>query len=118
MKPFSMTPQLYPTSHLYWSLYTPREGVDEPPTHEITLYGERTKLTPLPIAIPATISFLGVAETPENTTELSVIGENLGDTEWNRVFGLVGDNLSKVHTIGSLEGVWEGTFMVSFVHFG
>jgi len=113
MKLFSVGAHCYPIGHLPWTDYTPREGAADPPSHEMTLYGERVKLTPLPIAIPATISYLGIAETLENKNELSVIGNNLGDTEWNRVFGLIDNNLSKVHTIGSLEGVWEGAFTVS-----
>jgi len=116
MKLFSVGAHCYPVGHLPWTDYAPREGADDPPSHETTLYGERVKLTPLPIAIPATISYLGIAETHENKNELSFIGKNLGDTEWNRVFGLIDNNLSKVHTIGSLEGVWEGVFTVSRIH--
>jgi hypothetical protein len=113
MKLFSVGAHCYPIGHLSWMDFTPREGADDPPSYETILYGERVKLTPLPIAIPATISYLGIAETLENKNELPVIGNNPGDTEWNRVFGLIDSNLSKVHTIGSLEGVWEGTFTVS-----
>jgi hypothetical protein len=117
MKLFSMGAHRYPISHLSWTDYAPHEDSNNPPSYETTLYGERVKLTPLPVAIPATISYLSIAETfektLENKTELSVIGNNLGDTEWNRVFGLINNNLSRVHTIGSLEGVWEGTFTVS-----
>lgn len=118
MKLFSVGAQPYPIGYLHWTRYTPGEGDGDPPSYEITLYGEQTKLTPLPIAIPATICYLGITETFENTTELSAIGKNIGDTEWNRVFGLINSNLSKVHTIGSLEGVWEGMFTVSCVQFG
>ena len=113
MKLFSMGAHRYPISHLSWTDYAPHEDSEYLPSYETTLYGERVKLTPLPVAIPATISYLSIAETLENQTELSVIGNNLGDTEWNRVFGLINNNLSKVHMIGSLEGVWEGTFTVS-----
>ena len=115
MKLFSVGAHYYPIAHLSWTDYTPREGADSPPSYEMTLYGERMKLTPLPIAIPATISYLSIAETLENKNELSAIGNNLGDTEWNRVFGLIDNNISRVHTIGSLEGFWEGTFTVSSI---
>jgi len=110
MKIFSVGAHYYPIGHLPWTDYTPREGGYHPPSYEMTLYGEQVKLTPLPIAIPATISYLSIAETLENKNQLSAIGNNLGDTEWNRVLGLVDNKLSKVHTIGSLEGVWEGAF--------
>lgn len=113
MKLFSVGAHYYPIGHLPWTDYTPREGGYHPPSYEMTLYGEQVKLTPLPIAIPATISYLSIAETLENKNQLSAIGNNLGDTEWNRVLGLVDNKLSKVHTIGSLEGVWEGAFTVS-----
>ena len=115
MKLFSVGVHCYPIGHLSWTNYTPREGTNDPPYYEMTLYGERVRLTPLPIAIPATISYLGIAETLENKNEPPVIANNLGDTEWNRVFGLIDSNLSKVHTIGSLEGVWEGPFTVSHI---
>ena len=113
MKLFSVGAHCYPIGHLSWADYAPRQDADDPPSYEMTLYGERTKLAPLPIAIPATISYLSIAETLENKGELTGIGNNLGDAEWNRVFGLIDNNLSKVHTIGSLEGFWEGTFTVS-----
>lgn len=115
MKVFSVGAHYYSIGHLPWTEYTPREGAEDAPSYGMTLYGEQVKLTPLPVAIPATISYLGIAETLETETEngLTVIGNNLGDTEWNRVFGLIDNNLSKVHTIGSLEGVWEGVFTVS-----
>jgi len=113
MKLFSAGAHCYPISHLSWADYAPCQDADDPPFYEMTLYGERTKLTPLPIAIPATISYLSIAETLENKAELFAIGNNFGDAEWNRVFGLIDNNLSKVHTIGSLEGIWEGTFTVS-----
>ena len=113
MKLFSVGAHYYPIGHLSWADYAPRQGADDPPSYEMTVYGEKMKLTPLPIAIPATISYLSIAETLESKKELSAIGTNLGDAEWNRVFGLIDNNLSKVHTIGSLEGVWEGTFTVS-----
>ena len=118
MKLFSVGAHHYPLGHLPWTDYTPREGTYGPPAYEMTLYGEQVTLTPLPIAIPATISYLGIAETLENKSQLSTVGNNLGDTEWNRVFGLVDNKLSKVHTIGNLEGVWEGAFTVSlrFTH--
>ena len=115
MKLFSVAAHFYPIGHLPWTDYTPHEDTKSPPSYEITLYGEQIRLTPLPIAIPATISYLGISETLENTNELAAIGKNLGDTEWNRVFGLIDNNLSKVHAIGSLEGIWEGTFTVSRV---
>ena len=115
MKLFSVGAHCYPIGHLSWTDYTPRESADDPPSYKTTLYGEPVKLTPLPIAIPATISYLGIAETLEKKNERSVIGKNLGDTEWNRVFGLIGNDLSKVHTMGSLEGVWEGAFTVSHI---
>ena len=113
MKLFSVGAHYYPFCHLPWADYTPQEGADPLPSYEMTLFGERVKLTPLPIAIPATISYLSIAEALENKSQLSAIGNNLGDTEWTRVFGLVDNNLSKVHAIGSLEGVWEGAFTVS-----
>ena len=113
MKLFSVGAHCYPIGHLSWTDYTPHESADDPPFYKMTLYGKPVKLTPLPIAIPATLSYLGIAETLENKNEPSVIGNNLGDTEWNRVFGLVDNDLSKVHTIGSLEGIWEGAFTVS-----
>jgi len=113
MKLFSVGAHCYPIAHLSWTDYTPLEGADDLPSHEISLYGERVKLTPLPIAIPATIAYLGITETLENKNELSAIGKNLGDTEWNRVFGPSNSNLSRLHTIGSLEGIWEGAFTVS-----
>jgi len=112
MKLFSVGAHCYPIGHLSWADYAPSQGAEDPPSHEMTLYGEKMKLTPLPIAIPATISYLSLADSLENKTELSAIGNNLGDTEWNRVFGLIGNNLSNVHTIGSLDGFWEGTFTV------
>jgi len=112
MKLFSVGAHCYPICHLPWTDYTQHEGVDDPPSYETTLYGERVRLTPLPIAIPATISYLGIAEALKKGNGLAVIGNNLGDTEWNRVSGLIGNDLSKVHTIGSLEGVWEGAFTV------
>ena len=115
MKLFSVGAHYYPICRLPWTNYTPREGNDDPQPYEMTLYGERVKPIPLPLAVPATISYLGIAETLENKNQWSAIGENLGDNEWNRVFGLVDNSLSKVHTIGSLEGVWEGTFTVSHV---
>jgi hypothetical protein len=114
MKLFSVGAHYYPIDHLSWTDYAPQQGATDPPSYETTLYGERVKLTPLPIAIPATISYLGLEEALENGNQLSAIGKNLGDTEWNRVLGLV-DNISKVHAIGSLEGVWEGAFTVSRV---
>lgn len=113
MKLFSVGAHYYPISHLSWADYTPREGAYEPPSYQMTLYGEQVKLTPLPIAIPATISYLGIAETLENKSQMSAVGNSFGDAEWNRVFGLVDNKLTKVHTIGSLEGVWEGAFTVS-----
>jgi len=113
MKLFSLGAHRYPIGHLSWTEYTPHESDNDPPFYKMTLYGELVKLTPLPIAIPATISYLGMAVTLEKKNELSVIGKNLGDAEWNRVFGLIGNDLSKVHTMGSLEGVWEGAFTVS-----
>lgn len=112
MKLFSVGAHYYPIAHLPWTDYTPQKGAYDPPSYQMTLYGEQVKLTPLPIAIPATISYLGIAETLEHKSQLSAIENNLGDTEWNRVFGLVGNEISKVHTIGSLEGVWEGLFTV------
>jgi hypothetical protein len=112
MKLFSVGVHCYPIGHLSWTDYAPRKSAEDPPSYKMTLYGERVKLTPLPIAIPATISYLGIAETLEKRNELSAIGNNLGDTEWNRVFGLIDNDLSKVHKIGSLEGVWEGAFTV------
>jgi len=115
MKLFSVGAHCYPIGHLSWADYAPRQDTEDPPSYEMTLYGERTKLTPLPIAIPATISYLSIAEMLENKGELSAIGNNLGDAEWNRVFGLIDNNLSKVHIIGSLEGIWEGTFTVSSI---
>ena len=115
MKLFAVGAHCYPIGHLSWTDYAPRESADDPPSYEMTLYGEQVKLTPLPIAVPATISYLGIAEMLENKDELSVVGNNLGDTEWNRVFGLINNDLSKVHTIGSLEGVWEGVFTVSCI---
>lgn len=115
MKLFSAGAHRYPISHLSWTSYTPRESAWDSPYYEMSLYGERVKLTPLPIAIPATISYLGIAEMFENKNELSAIGNNLGDSEWNRVFGLIDNSLSTVHTIGSLEGVWEGVFTVSSI---
>ena len=113
MKLFSVGAHCYPIGHLSWTDYTPRESADDPPSYKMTLYGEPVKLTPLPIAVPATISYLGIAEMLEHKNEVSVIGNSLGDTEWNRVFGLIDNDLSKVHTIGSLEGIWEGPFAVS-----
>jgi hypothetical protein len=113
MKLFSVGAHHYPIGHLSWADYTPQDGIYDPPSYPVALYGEQSRLTPLPIAIPATISYLGIAETLENKNQLFAIGGNLGDTEWNRAFGLVDNELSNVHTIGSLEGVWEGVFTVS-----
>ena len=113
MKLFSVGAHYYPISHLSWTDYTPREDAKAPPYYEITLYGEQVKLTPLPIAVPATISYLGIAETLGNKNRPPALSGNPGDTEWNRVFGLADNNLSKVHTIGSLDGAWEGAFTVS-----
>jgi hypothetical protein len=113
MKLFSVGAHHYPICHLPWTEYTPQGRAASPPSQEVILYGERVNLTPLPIAIPATIAYLGIAESLDNKSQLSPIENNLGDTEWNRVFGLVDNNLAKVHTIGSLEGVWEGAFTVS-----
>ena len=113
MKLFSVGAHYYPIGHLPWTEYTPQEGTYDPPSYQATLYGERMKLTPLPIAVPATISYLGIAERLEKNKRPSVVDKNLGDTEWNRVLGLVNNNLSMVHKIGSLEGVWEGAFTVS-----
>ena len=117
MKLFSVGAHCYPIGHLSWTDYTPHESADDPPSYKMILYGEQVELTPLPIAIPATISYLGIAETLEKKNELSIIGKNLGDTEWNRVFGLISNDLSRVHTMGSLEGVWEGAFTVSRIAF-
>ena len=111
MKLFSVGAHRYPISHLSWAHYTPQEGANDLPSYSTTLYGERVKLTPLPIAIPATMSYLGIAESLSNKNQLS--SSNFGDNEWNRVFDLVDSNLSKVHTVGSLDGVWEGAFTVS-----
>ena len=113
MKLFSVGAHYYPIGHLSWTNYTPRESAYDPPSYKMTLYGQQVRLTPLPIAIPATISYLGIAEALENKNQPSYIEGNLGDTEWNRVFGLVDTKSSKVHAIGSLEGVWEGVFTVS-----
>ena len=114
MKLFSVGAHYYPIAHLSWADFTPHGGADNPPPYEMALYGERVKLTPLPIAIPATRAFLGIAESFENKNELpTIVGNNLGDTEWNRVFSPLDNDLSKVHAVGSLEGVWEGAFTVS-----
>lgn len=113
MKLFSVGAHYYPISYLSWTDYIPREDAKAQPYHEMTLYGEQVKLTPLPIAVPATISYLGIAETLGNKNHLHALSGNPGDTEWNRVFGLVDNNLSKVHKIGCLEGAWEGAFTVS-----
>ena len=112
MKLFSVGAHYYPISHLYWAEYTP-QGAYDPPCYQTTLYGEQVKLTPLPIAIPATTSYLSIAEKLEDKNQPSTADKNPGDTEWNRVFGLVDNKMSMVHTIGSLEGVWEGAFTVS-----
>lgn len=113
MKLFSVGVHCYPITHLSWADFIPHGGTEDPPPYEMALYGERVRLTPLPIAIPATRAYLEIAETFEDKNELSIIGNNLGDTEWNRVFGPLDNNLSKVHIVGCLEGVWEGAFTVS-----
>ncbi|KXN83198.1 hypothetical protein AN958_01712 [Leucoagaricus sp. SymC.cos] len=113
----------YNITKLSWMEFIPSANPGSP--SRITHFDREVDLTPLPIAIPAILSFLTLANKPSSSGPLSHPSSSLKvtvhvkpssewDSEWARCRMLSRaehDNiLTEAFSPGSVEGVWEGQF--------
>ncbi|THH19168.1 hypothetical protein EW146_g1948 [Bondarzewia mesenterica] len=123
----------YPVCQPAWVDYLPELSLK----HALTAFAEYPPLSPPPLATPAILSYLSLAQRPSfslgafqptiplppSSVSLRVPMSEEWHSEWKRCLSLsgsktVGEDLpSKAFRLGSMEGIWEGLFTASYTEF-
>lgn len=121
LKLFALGAHRYALTNNTWSEYVPEQVETEP--LDFIAYGEKIALSPLPVGTPATFAYLSLfsktrsarAAASAQNSPLASQTLRLKDCAWER--GAVPPPevpLSNIFKPGSIDGIWEGTFTVSF----